>query len=80
MREETSIEQVNHPSHYQGSIECIDAMVAAFGNDDTAMFCRINAFKYVWRAGKKASNTQTQDLKKAVWYLNKAVELLESIE
>lgn len=77
---EYQTEQVNHPSHYQGTIECIDAMVAAFGSEDTAMFCRINAFKYVWRAGKKTNNTQVQDLKKAVWYLNKAVELLESTE
>lgn len=28
-------EMVNHPQHYnQGSIECIDAMVSAFGKED----------------------------------------------
>lgn len=65
---------VNRPSHYtQGGIECIDAMVAAFGNTRTASFCRCNAFKYLWRAGKK-DNT-IQDLKKAVWYINKEIEL-----
>lgn len=77
---EHQTEQVNHPSHYQGTIECIDAMVAAYGKANTANFCQINAFKYVWRAGKKTNNTQVQDLKKAVWYLNKAIELLESTE
>ena len=77
MKEETSVEQVNHPAHYQGSIECVDAMIAAFGKSNTAVFCQINAFKYVWRAGKKGGNSYTQDLKKAVWYLNKAMELVE---
>eukprot|EP01051_Picozoa_sp_SAG22_P027900 SAG22_NODE_9575_length_581_cov_19.782158_1_plen_60_part_00 len=32
-----------------GSIECIDAMESAFSRDEIAAFCRINAFKYVWR-------------------------------
>jgi len=80
---EQQTEQVNHPYHYRsldGQIECIDAMVAAYGKANTANFCQINAFKYVWRAGKKADNSFTQDLKKAVWYLNKAIELLESTE
>lgn len=74
---EFEVEHVDHPAHYQGSIECIDAMVAAYGKCNTANFCQINAFKYVWRAGKKADNSFTQDLKKAVWYLNKAIELVE---
>lgn len=66
---------VNHPSHYtQGKIECIDAMESAFGIAKTATYCHINAFKYLWRMEHKNG---VEDLKKAVWYLNKEVELLE---
>lgn len=70
-------DQVNHPSHYNnGGIECIDAMVSAFGEESVTEFCKLNAFKYIWRAGSKAGNSETQDLRKAIWYLNKAVELI----
>lgn len=67
---------VNHPSHYtQGGIECIDAMVAAFGKDAVEQFCICNAFKYVWRSKLKNG---IQDIEKAHWYLNKYKELIES--
>eukprot|EP01049_Picozoa_sp_SAG25_P016180 SAG25_NODE_3600_length_1026_cov_2.094930_1_plen_123_part_00 len=33
----------------QGPIECIDAMESAFGVAYMAIFCRINAMKYLWR-------------------------------
>ena len=66
-----------HPTHYQSynteiKIECIDAMRAAFGDEATATFCKLNAFKYVWRSSSKGLNT---DIKKAIWYLNKFLEL-----
>ena len=49
-------EEISQPSHYtQGSVECIDAMVSAFGEDVVKDFCRLNAFKYVWRAKHKDS-------------------------
>ena len=34
----------------QGPIECIDAMESAFGVAYMAIFCRINAMKYLWRS------------------------------
>lgn len=69
---------VNHPSHYnQGGIECIDAMVAAFGKEAVATFCHINAFKYLWRTEHKNG---LQDIDKAIWYLNKYKELTASGE
>ena len=47
-------DQVNHPSHYQGNgIECIDAMLAAFGKGEVISFCKLNAFKYIWRSLQK---------------------------
>ena len=63
---------VNQPSHYKsGDIECIDAMVSAFGEEEVRIYCKINAFKYTWRAGKKAG-AETTDLEKGVWYLKRA--------
>ena len=62
---------VYKPYHYtQGDIECIDAMVEAFGDDQTSIYCKLNAFKYLWRADLKSSD---QDLEKAIWYLKFAI-------
>lgn len=64
---------VNHPSHYtQGGIECIDAMESAFGAAQLAVYCKIAAFKYIWRCEYKNG---AEDVKKAIWYLNKYLEL-----
>ena len=64
---------VDHPSHYnQGGIECIDAMVAAFGKEAVENFCLCNAFKYVWRNRDKNG---FEDIDKAIWYLEKIKEL-----
>ena len=41
----------NHPEYYkpENGTECIDAMIQQFGIDETANFCLLNAFKYLWR-------------------------------
>jgi hypothetical protein len=66
---------VNHPHHYEtGKFECIDVMCEAIGLEDTKGFCLCNAFKYIYRCTKK-HNTPVEDVKKAVWYLNKFLEL-----
>lgn len=68
-------EQVNHPAHYQGNgIECIDAMMAAFGAVEVASFCKLNAFKYIWRSDNKGK--RVEDINKAIWYLNKFKETI----
>ena len=68
---------VNHPSHYtNGDIECIDAMVAAFGVEFVMHYCICNAFKYLWRCEHKGS--RAIDIQKAQWYLNKWEQLAES--
>lgn len=67
---------VSHPSHYtQGNIECIDAMVAAYGKEAVSTFCLLNAFKYLWRSEHKNGK---EDLEKAIWYLKKRLEVCES--
>lgn len=66
---------VNHPTHYtNGNIECIDAMLSAFGKEEVKIFCKLNCFKYIWRAENKNGS---EDMQKASWYLNKFNELSE---
>ena len=66
---------VNNPHHYtQGPIHCIDAMVSAFGAREVAVFCRINAFKYLWRSTSHIAGPE-QNLQKAMWYMQKSLEL-----
>ena len=66
---------VDHPSHYtQDRIECIDAMIETQGKDAVIDFCVCNAFKYLWRHEDKNG---MEDLKKARWYLDKALSLKE---
>ena len=66
-------EEINHPDRYAGGkFECIDVMFDVFGADAVKHFCILNAFKYIWRSEKKNG---VEDIKKAVWYLNKYIEL-----
>lgn len=65
---------VSKPKHYAStSIECIDAMRETQGDEAVKAFCVCNAFKYLWRHNEKNGD---EDIKKANWYLNKAVELM----
>ena len=73
-KDSPSKDNVNHPSHYQGSkYECIDVMLDVFGKEKVSAFCELNAFKYQWRANSKG--TDIQDKKKAIWYNQKYIEL-----
>lgn len=68
-----SSDVVNHPSHYEtGRFECIDVMLETQGVEAVKNFCICNAFKYLYRHNKKNG---VEDIKKAIWYLNKFVEL-----
>lgn len=59
---------VNHPPHYNtGKIEVID-----FIEDQKLSYHLGNVVKYVCRADHKGS--RLEDLKKALWYLNRAIE------
>lgn len=63
---------VNHPAHYtDGKIEVID-----FIEDKGLNFHRGNAVKYIARAGKKDPEKEVEDLRKAVWYLNREITRL----
>ena len=68
------IDNVNHPSHYEtGKFECIDVMLETQGIEAVKSFCLCNAFKYLYRTKRKNG---LEDVKKAIWYLHKYVELV----
>ena len=69
------METVNHPEHYAGKVECIDSMIDTQGIDAVKGFCICNAMKYIWRHNNKNG---VEDIRKAVWYLNKYIELCEA--
>lgn len=66
-------EEINHPPRYNhGNYECIDVMVDVFGKEATQHFCLLSSFKYIWRKDYKGG---IQDIKKAMWYMDKYLEL-----
>lgn len=75
-------EQVNHPNHYNipGKRECIVAMKEDYGDHLTAVFCLMNSYKYLYRAGQKDGNSKDQDIAKARWYYNYVRDNLDTDE
>jgi hypothetical protein len=67
-------DNIKHPPHYtQGSIECIDAIEQVVAHYPPDMAYHVGCIlKYLWRAPHKG--TFVQDLKKAHWYLERALE------
>ena len=74
VKECLTTDNVNHPPHYnQGGIECIEAIKAALG-DGFVAYLRGNVMKYLWRCDHKGG---LEDLKKAAWYLDRAIKEME---
>ena len=71
-------DDVNNPTHYadQGAVECIDAMESMLSREEFIGFLRGNSFKYRWRCRSKGN--AVKDLRKAHWYENRLLALLES--
>jgi hypothetical protein len=68
---------VNHPPHYQGSIECIDAIEASMSAEAFKGSLKANVIKYVWRYEAKGG---VESLQKAQWYLNRLIVTIEAEE
>jgi hypothetical protein len=70
-------EMVKNPIHYGGAdnqyevIKVIEAWELDFHLGNTV--------KYISRAGKKDTDKEIQDLKKALWYLERKIKNLENI-
>lgn len=73
---------VNHPSHYNipGKKECIEQMRDDMGSTVVFIFCLTNAYKYLYRAGRKDGNSEHQDLEKVNWYLRYAESIVDNVE
>ena len=73
---ETNENAVDHPAHYNaGKIEVIDYI-----EDQKLGFCLGNAVKYISRSGKKDPAKEVEDLKKAVWYIERRIKQIEGAE
>lgn len=71
-------EYVNHPNHYGGvnnPYEVVKIAEATGLDKDAYLF---NVLKYIVRSGKKNDNPPVQDLKKALWYLDRRIKTMES--
>lgn len=84
---------VDHPKHYTGitvkcangnevnleAIEIIDGILSRSNLPPTQAMCLGNALKYLFRTGHKnlVLDQGTEDIKKAVWYLNHLISLRE---
>lgn len=72
----TTHDPVNHPAHYTSDpsgVECIT--ITRHRNFNIG-----NAIKCLWRAGLKSADTNIQDLKKAVWYIQDEIGRLEDVK
>jgi len=60
------------PRHYKrGKYECVEII------EDLSLGYHLgNAMKYLWRAGHKGE--YVEDLRKSVWYIQRAIDLAES--
>lgn len=66
-----------NPSHYTDSdsgIECIEAIEASMTIEAFKGFLKGNCQKYLWRYEKKNG---AEDLKKARWYLERLITIVE---
>lgn len=71
----TEFDPVNRPEHYANTkVECIDAMIELFGVEAVKSYCACAVFKYLWR--RKDKDNEEQDIQKALWYFDKAKELI----
>jgi CRISPR/Cas system-associated protein Cas5 (RAMP superfamily) len=68
---------VNHPPHYTNAdsgIECIEAIESSMSMEEFKGFLKGNVQKYVWRYSQKNG---AEDLKKAKWYLERLIAIVE---
>lgn len=75
LRETIEPDMVESPPHYQGKVECFDAIRSALG-DGVVPYLRGQIMKYTWRMGSKGP--ALEDARKASWYMARLVEELEA--
>jgi hypothetical protein len=72
------MEMVNHPNHYGGETNPYEVIKVCedWGLDKDAYL--FNVVKYIARAGKKDPTKELEDLKKAQFYLERRIKLLNN--
>ena len=66
-------DEINHPAHYT-AYEGVEVIQLT----EQMNFNRGNAVKYIARAGLKSYDTEIQDLKKALWYIQREINRMEA--
>jgi len=70
------VDMVNSPPHYNaGAVECIVAIEASMTKEAFEGYLKGNVTKYLWRYEKKEK--PLEDVKKARYYLNRLIQVLE---
>ncbi len=70
-------DEVNSPQHYQqGNLETIEVIKGMLTQEEFLAYCAGSVTKYVSRYRYK--ETPSKDLDKAVWFLNRLIQELES--
>lgn len=72
------IKEYNHinPTHYNlGDKEVWEVMISVYGLQEFLIFCKLNAFKYRMRMGKKPDQSIDREYQKMKWYEDKIREL-----
>lgn len=75
---EITEDMVNHPSHYKLSngMETKEILKQLLTPEEYRGWCKGNALKYQFRAGKKDPAKESEDYCKAQWFLNELNEVL----
>ena len=74
--ESNEFDIIEKPEHYNyGKVECIDVISDVLGKQGLIDYCHGNAMKYIFRAKHKGKFIE--NIKKAIWYLNRIVEETE---
>ncbi len=74
VNQQLTVDVVERPPHYTaGKVECIDAIESAVEGLAPQEAVQVgNIMKYIWRFKRKNGK---QDLRKAMWYLNRLMEM-----
>ncbi|SUP42285.1 DUF3310 domain-containing protein [Veillonella criceti] len=73
-------DMVHNPSHYKLrglDIESVDVIESVLSDEEYRGWCKGNALKYLFRAGKK--DDELQDLRKCDVYVNWAIKAMEGV-
>ena len=74
-------DMVNHSPHYMlgNGLESIDVIEAALTPEEFIGWCKGNALKYQFRAGKKDPAKLIEDYDKTIFFINRATKKMKEV-